>query len=345
MAERFLYLPAAGLIACLVLALSAGGREVRVPGLVPVLLCLFAAGFATRTWVRNLDWQDDVTLGAASVRTCPRSFRAHSLLAGGLYDSDPTRANIDRVIDEAERSLALLDPLPDPLNNAKSYRFAGGYYLEKASRLLRQGPHGEVVRPPESVRAYQRAIPILLRCISIFKAQHKSQADKTGQGGPPGSEIDSDAGDAYRLLSAAYLGLGDTERALDTANKARAQDPLNPDAYRQISHALLVRGRGDEAAVALMEGMVVTEAPHLREELLDLYRNGIDAKGCAVVPGPYGPAINPCCAIVHEHLCAASLGAIKTRLATGRRDLALKLKAMFLHDYGCPAGPLNDVLP
>jgi hypothetical protein len=78
---------------------------------------------------------------------------------------------------------------------------------------------------------------------------------------------------------------------------------------------------------------------------MELYRAGSGESGCAITTGPNGPAINPKCALVHRNLCEASLDAIRIRLQTGRRDIAADLKKSFLNDYGCPAGPLNQVLP
>ena len=62
MAERLLYLPLAGLVAAAVIAIDHAGRVVRVPAAVPVLLAgLLASGLMARTWIRNRDWQDDLT--------------------------------------------------------------------------------------------------------------------------------------------------------------------------------------------------------------------------------------------------------------------------------------------
>src|SRR5262249_17784775 len=55
MAERLLYLPAYGLIACLVLAVYWVGGRTRMRVLAPSILFLAMLGFAVRTWERNLD--------------------------------------------------------------------------------------------------------------------------------------------------------------------------------------------------------------------------------------------------------------------------------------------------
>lgn len=316
MAERFLYLPSIALAACVVAVIGAMARRVRVAAIAPVALCAIAAGFAVRTWARNADWQDDLTLATAAVRTSPRSFKSHKMLAAALFDSDPSHANIGRVIEEAEKSLAVLDPLPDSLNNSETYRRASGYYFVK----------GGMAAGPESVRAYRRSLELLLRCASMVKADHVKLAD------------------VQRLLSAAYLRLGDTRKASDAAGQARMLDPENPDMYLQVSAVHLAGNRGEDAAITLMEGVLMTKDPNLRAELVNLYRNGLDAKGCALMPGADGPALNPSCETVHRHLCAASAGTIQLHLESGRRDLAEEMRTTAMRDFACPAGPLDQVL-
>jgi hypothetical protein len=51
---------------------------------------------------------------------------------------------------------------------------------------------------------------------------------------------------------------------------------------------------------------VVTGDHKLREALISLYQSGVDSKGCAVIPGPRGPALNPKCEIVVRDYCEAT---------------------------------------
>ena len=114
MAERFLYVPLLGLITCVVLGIYFAAKRLRMRAYTPGLLCLLTiAALIARTWVRNSDWKDDLSIATASVQASPGSFKTHDLLANVLYASDPTHANIDRVIQESEKSLAILNPLPD----------------------------------------------------------------------------------------------------------------------------------------------------------------------------------------------------------------------------------------
>jgi tetratricopeptide (TPR) repeat protein len=78
-AERLMYLPSAGaLVAAAVgagwLAGNVARRRRIVAGIVVVLIVLAAA----RTWARNRDWTNEVTLWSAAVNAAPRSARVQS---------------------------------------------------------------------------------------------------------------------------------------------------------------------------------------------------------------------------------------------------------------------------
>ncbi len=127
--------------------------------------------------------------------------------------------------------------------------------------------------------------------------------------------------------------------------RARKRAPLNPAVYSQLGAILFTAGQPDDAATAVMEGMLVNSSMDLRRQLIELYGTGFEGTQCAVTAGANGQAINPVCALVHKNLCEASVDAVRIRLQTGGRDAAVDLKRSFLNDYGCPVGPLNRALP
>jgi tetratricopeptide (TPR) repeat protein len=298
MAERLLYLPLAGWLACLALAIDSSARRTRQAHLAPVIIGLIAAGFAIRTWVRNIDWKDNLTMAAASVQSSPRSFKVHRLLAASLFQSDP--GNIDRVIAEANKSLAILESLPDELDVPNPWNEAASYYLAKGDSL-----HSA------SAEAYQQAVRAALRSISIEQASRLAR-DRKYRTHSPEPPI---AAESYRVLAAAYLRRGDAGQALSAATHARAVEPANVEVYGQIADAYLAQSRGEDAAIALAQGMFATSNTLLRTDLLKLYQNGVDSKGCAVISGPRGPALNPACEIVRRDLCAAAAQARRSDLA------------------------------
>ena len=341
MAERFLYLPAIGLLACLVMAIYAAGKRVPVKHFAPVVLCVITAAFAVRTWVRNGDWQDELAMAEASVRTSPNSYKVHDLLASVLYGKDVKDPNLDRAIEEAERAVAILDSLPDSRNNPQAYRVAAGFYLSKGDSLhARDSSQGTF--------EYQRALQLLLRSIAIDKSRWAEYDRKGGaewaRRHPTEAPAPHGDPEARWMLAAAYRILGNAERASAAASEALTFHPVNPEAYWQISYAFVAQHRIDDAAVALMEGVLITGDPTLKSDLLDLYRSDF-ANTCAFTMGPDGPALNPACDLVHKQFCAASVEAVKAAMEAGHWDAARQQKDEFVHKYGCPAGPLDQALP
>jgi tetratricopeptide (TPR) repeat protein len=298
MAERLLYLPLAGWLACLALAIDSSARQTRVAHLAPVIIGLIAAGFAIRTWVRNIDWKDNLTMATASVQSSPRSFKVHRLLAASLFQSDP--GNIDRVIAEANKSLAILESLPDELDVPNPWNEAASYYLAKGDSL-----------GSASAAAYQQAVRAARRSISIEQASRMARDRKHGTNSPEPPI----AAESYRVLAVAYLRQGDAAQALSAATHARAVEPTNVEVYSEIADAYLAQSRGEDAAIALAQGMFATSNALLRTDLLKLYQSGVDSKGCAVISGPRGPALNPSCEIVRRDLCAAAEQAKRSDLA------------------------------
>ena len=323
MAERFLYLPAIAFAAGVVAAVGAAEKRAGDARLAPALLGLIALACAARTWVRNLDWQDDLSIGKAAIEASPASFKSHKLLAYALHEAASGHANIDRVIEEAEKGLAPLNALPDSRSNADSYLRTGGYYAELGERL-RPGDRAA------SDLAYRRALELLLRSRAIATAQTNGERDPARFGG------------LLLRIAETHRRLGDSGQALAAAVEGRRMDPANTEIHHQIAAILLDQGRADEAAEALMEGVELTTDIGLRNELLRLYQGGLDRLGCATMPIQGNTALNPACETVHRHLCAASAGTIRLRLETGRPDLAETMKQAAVKEFHCTAEELKS---
>jgi tetratricopeptide (TPR) repeat protein len=289
---------------------------------VPALLGLMVVACGVRTWARNNDWHDDLSLGNAAAQASPESFKAHNLLAYALDEADPGHVNIDRVVEEAEKGLAALTALPDARNNANSYLRAGSFYAERGELLRQRDAAG-------SDAAYRRALELLLRCRAIATAQTAAAVDPAR------------FGVLLLRISEVQRRLGNGVQALDAAVEGRRIQPGNPEIHRQIAAILLEQGRPDEAAVALMEGVMLTTDTGLRNELLRLYQAGLDRSGCATMEVPGNTALNPACEMVHRHMCAASAGTIRLRLETGREDLAEMVKQTALKEFHCAVEELE----
>jgi protein O-mannosyl-transferase len=122
-----------------------------------------------------------------------------------------------------------------------------------------------------------------------------------------------DSAETWRLAGGYFAAAGKYQRSAELLERAlrivRAQQARVGDAkYAGMANVLdtladdyLALGRRDDAAITLMAGQLSTGNLIFRNRLLELYRGD----GCALMPGPNGPAINPQCPAVHRHLCAA----------------------------------------
>ena len=77
----------------------------QVLGLALVVL------LSCRTFARNGDWRDNLTLARADVRHAPRSARLREMLATSLFAQDPVR-NLDAAIESGEAAWEILRVLP-----------------------------------------------------------------------------------------------------------------------------------------------------------------------------------------------------------------------------------------
>ena len=154
MAERFLYLPSIGFAGCVVMAVDAicrrlfpqpdsaehpGPHRAQVASICVLSVMTIACGI--RAFVRNFDWDDDVALWTAAAKVCPNSFKTHKSLAYAYYEIDtaktpPAYPDIDRIIDEGEKAVAVTDqkPLPPALSTSIVYLHLGVYLPDQGRR-------------------------------------------------------------------------------------------------------------------------------------------------------------------------------------------------------------------
>jgi tetratricopeptide (TPR) repeat protein len=335
-ADRFLYLPSVGLLGCLVMAVYAFGFRVKLPQVAPAFLLVLTAAFALRTWARNAEWRDELTLARADVQTSPNSFKLHQMIARSMFATESSRPDIGLVVDEIDKSLAVLDPLPEARNNPEAYDIAGFAYLTEGDRL-------RAAATGDAESAYRRSRELLEKCIRINKAYERQRQAKYGKAVTVGAARTEPA--AHLLLSIVDQRLGDLNAATQEANVAQRMAPQDPRMYKRIADLLLTREQGEEAAVALMKGMLITSDPELRSDLVRLYASSTDPANCTLLPGANSPAINLRCPLVLDHICAAAPDVLTTLITMGRREEAELQKQRFTTEYQCNPTPLNAALP
>jgi hypothetical protein len=183
MAERFLYLPLVAFSALLVIGVdilaSRFGTSLEFdrdnlrhswPRLVPhavFFLILLLCG--VRSYVRNFDWQSDVTISQSAIESSPNSFRGYFLLAFAYYDSNPIE-KIDRIIELAERGIAILDPLPNEENYSRMYLRLGMYYGMKGESTETRNADGSLTVNDSAHEWFEKSARVLERGIEIDQA-------------------------------------------------------------------------------------------------------------------------------------------------------------------------------
>lgn len=232
MAERFVYLPSVGLAGCVVAgihALAWWKRWYAHAGLAMVCLAL-----ASRTYARNSDWKDELSLWTSAVSVCPGSAKAHynlgkalEVLPGRTQDAvaeyreslriDPDHADVHNNL--ANALAAIPGRLPEAIAE-----------YETALRLDpdRAEPHNDLAnalvhlpeRLPEAIAEYRAALRLR----------------------PDTAEIH------YNLANALLQQPGGVTQAIDEYRAALRIDPNHADAHTNLGNALMrLPGRKQEA--------------------------------------------------------------------------------------------------
>ena len=327
MAERFLYLPSLGFVGCLVWGIfTAAGRpsfRARLPRLVaPVAVGLIVISFASRTYVRNFDWLDEQTLWTSAARVSPGSYKVRIHLATSVVDAKGQ--GIDRAVAEAERALAILDPLPDDRNLAQPYSIAGFLYRGKGDFLANQ----------HSRQWYQKSLDVLLRGERIDRhevEQIRRENDRLGKVTPPTGWYP-----LYLELGDTYLRLAQPRQAVETFEYGLRIQPAS-ELFNDLSAAYLAMSDPQQAAITLIEGLLVDPGyTRLGSQLLNVYRQN-DPQSCAIrsAAGEIGP--NLACPMVREQFCAASRNVARLYAEMGKVSLATAATTRAVSEFGCAA--------
>ena len=321
MAERWMYLPSLGLA----LGLAVAGR--RLPR-VPQRTLMAAAGvlsvaWGVRTYVRNADWRDQQTLLRQTAAAAPDSFRAHAMLANLLANAEPP--SLDGAIREAERSTAILEGLSDEENIALPFALEGMCYRLKGESR----PDGA-----ESQAWYRQALDALLRARRIDSARRETVGRANRARGK---------GQHATGLALLYLDLGTVQRRLGQPREALESlaygSRLSPtvELSEEKSRAWREVGDADQAAVALLEGMIMDRgSQRLAAEIVQLYRETAPLS-CAVETRGGNFSFNTQCPLVHNHVCEAAHLLAADYRDSGRMDQASETAQFGIGSLGCPA--------
>jgi tetratricopeptide (TPR) repeat protein len=336
MAERFLYLPAIGFAACAVMAVFAIGERVKLRSAATALLCLIVVMFAARTWARNSDWRDNMSLMKAGVEAAPNSYANHQFLATEMYLVDPSHANIYEVIEEGDKSLAILNPLPDSLNISEPYASAGTYYERKADLRMQTDANGMRTVAPDSMPAYQRALAILERGERIDRLADAQNIARERARGKADFEIAHTGSVAlYQELALTYLRLGANQKALDEAIYARTLAPSLPETYLLIANIDFDGNRIEDGVGTMVQAYLITGSPGVVQSLEQMFKVGMDPQGCAIAQGANGPYLNNACASTHAMICKASTNLIHAYTDARQPEQAASVRNRAVSEFKC----------
>jgi tetratricopeptide (TPR) repeat protein len=308
MAERFLYLPSLGFAGCLVWAIY------RRPRIAPAVLVAVSAALAVRTYARNIDWLDDQSLWSSAAKVCPASYKARLHLATAVIG--PKGEGMDRALGEVDRSLAILDGLPDDRNVPQAYAVAGFLYIMQGDLLAGKGTPW-----------YRKALDVLSRGERIDRTAAQELRRENQLRG-----IATSASGWYPLylaLGDAYLRLSDPRQAMEAFEYGRMLRPA-PEFFEDMSAAWRAMGDPQQAAIALIEGLLVDKNNgRLTAELVELYRQ-TDPGGCAA-------SLNPACPLVHGQVCTAFRNVKRLYMRMGQEPMAADTGRRAVSEAGCTA--------
>ncbi|HTX36433.1 MAG TPA: tetratricopeptide repeat protein, partial [Bryobacteraceae bacterium] len=240
MAERFLYLPSVGLAGCVVAAVYyALGRQtpLRRPPTARVAgaaLCLVCLAFAARTYARNQDWKDELSLWTSAVTVSPASAKAHYNLANTL---EILPGRLPEAIAEYRAALRI-DPNPADVH----------YNLANALSAI----PGQL---PEAVAEYQAALRVEPDRVEAHNNLANALARLPGRLPEAIAEyrtalrIRPASAEVHHNLANALLRLpGGLSEAIDEYQASLRIDPDHADTHLHLANALArLPGRLPEA--------------------------------------------------------------------------------------------------
>ncbi|HGY91954.1 MAG TPA: tetratricopeptide repeat protein [Planctomycetes bacterium] len=271
MAERFLFVSSAG--ACLLAAtVLRTCHNAERPGLrtgawgVTVLLI---ALFATQTFLRLSDWQDDNTLYSADVVTAPGSIRIQEgygrvqySIGRRITDPDARTEFLDRAVAAFEKARDI-DPkyvpawmglgsalLAEEENEAAAEAFARVLELDPTSlpaALNRAAALFRAKKMPQATEAFLQATSIDPKSVNAWHNlgvvyQNTGRLDDAIAAHQKALELDPKRFDVLFDLGSTYFRLRKLKEARDTFRKAVDLQPGNPGALNGMGAVLHMLG-------------------------------------------------------------------------------------------------------
>jgi tetratricopeptide (TPR) repeat protein len=355
MGERFMYLPSIGFAGCLVIAIytitrhlipqfdiSDWAQRIWIQVVARTVLGIILIAFGVRTFIRNDDWEDDERLWTSAAQVVPNSFKSHKSLAFALYEKDPEGKNIDRIIEEGEKALAITR------RTQIVFLHLGAYYRIKGDTLAQRGADGSLIPSPASMPWYQKSVDVLDDAVPLdreFNDDNRNKELKRGR--KPENIPDIGNHEIYWNLGLSAMRLGKYDKALDSYLYMRHLSPANPDAYISLASVYIAKGQAEDAAISLLQTLLLdSNRQEAMRLLIEIYRQ-IDRSGCAIAyaPSQPQPKLNADCPIVRQHICSAYKGLVEVFLKAKQYEMAKQTKKSALETYKCSFPDIGPLLP
>jgi len=312
MGERYAYVPLIGFAGCVVVAAQMLPKRVW-----PVVLVAGVVACGVRTFARNVDWRDSLSIWRSAVEVCPGSFKTQKSYAKAFYDAG---LDVDYVIGIAERARAIIEAKPLTLAQQSYgvYADLGYYHVDKAERLT-----GSPLMAGVTAQSYRRAVEFLDHAAAIEDAVSRELAVKLARQNRSPSEI-SHMGDfhIYGNLGLANLRLGNFEKSIAAYAHMQKLEPGNAKGYLGASLAQAGLGRNEEANVLILEALLLGNNDEgIWREAFNFYAARYPGEN-AVVINAGRPQLNVQSPLVRRHLCEAY-----RQLARAYRDAGMEVQA------------------
>lgn len=344
MAERFLYLPlvgiaaGTGIVVHFVARQVATGRSARGRWFASAPYVLLAAGIAlygARTYQRNFDWRDDLTICRSSLEVAPRSFRVHKCMARALYKADRVQ-NLDAAIAAAERAQAILEENAPVEVSVPGLVLGdlGTYYRAKANLLAGEGRLG--AGGGESTVWLQRARDALDRAAAWERDVNEEHRQVELRRGVPYGDIPNFGNvEVHEALAAVHLELGEAAAAIRALEHLLALRPGVADTYLRLSAAAASLERIEDAILYAMQAFLVDpQREEVWPRLFALYRK-LDPQNCAFVYAAEQYRFDDTCPLVRRHICQALDSLAEIFLYAGDRSAAGAARTNAETNYHC----------
>lgn len=257
MAERYLYLPSAGI--CWIVA-----RWWPRSRAATALFLLVIAACSARTIVRNLDWREEVAFYETTIEMSPRLAEVRVLL-GSVY---LRRNNLPAALEAFQDAVHLKPRLAEPRNNLgliysrmgqsekaiEEFTLSAQYALERGHSYAAARTYSNIGieyrrlgRLPEAIQAYSRAIemvPSLVgarnnRGYALLVSGRLTEAEADFR---KTLEMEPMFPMAHSNLGLLYLTRGDLPAAEAAFNEALRLSPRDPETFARLGDVAAAKG-------------------------------------------------------------------------------------------------------